>query len=115
VIANGFPFYFNVNVITAGQAVDSVISDLQASIIPNNKKLVLNNLLSDAAALFDRGRMAQGCSRLETYERLVKASHLSDVEASHLLRPVQDIINALKGNYKISNRLFHQIRTSTTP
>jgi len=96
-IANGLPFEFVVQVVTPGQAVDSFISDyLQTSTVPNNKKRILINTLSIAAAFFNRGQMARGVAKLEEYKRMVRAFHFDSTERSTLLQPVQDILDAFK-------------------
>jgi hypothetical protein len=93
-VVNGWPFYFYVNVITAGQAIDSFVSDLRASTIPSNKKQILISMLSTSVTLFNRGQMAQGCAKLEEYKKLVKAFHLDSAETAWLLQPAQDILDA---------------------
>lgn len=95
-IATGQPFYFYINVITAGQAVDSFIAILKTASIPENRKRVLIKVLSEAARFFDHGKMKAGCAQLETYMRLVKTSHHDSQLTSNLLRPAQDVIDAFQ-------------------
>lgn len=95
-VASSSPVDFYFEVITAGQSVDWVIAALPVDGIPSNNRRVMVKILSAAAAKFDRDRMAQGCDELETYERFVKASHLSNNITLELLQPVQDILDAFQ-------------------
>lgn len=95
-VVSSSPIDFNFQVITAGQAVDSLIEALPVNGIPSNNRQVMVKILSTAAAHFDRGHMAQGCADLEIYKRFVDASHLESDITTQLLQPVQDILNAFK-------------------
>jgi len=93
-IANGKPLYFTLQVITAGQAVNSIISDIQSSTMPKNKMRLLTDVLSTAAGLFNHGQMARGCFELEVYKKLVSASHFNSAMTFYLSQPAQDILDA---------------------
>jgi hypothetical protein len=93
-LVDGWPFYFYVNVITAGQTLDSFISDLRGADIPKNRRQLFINTLSIAEMFFNRGQMPQGCAQLEVYKKLVKVSHFDSTMTSNLLRPAQDILDA---------------------
>lgn len=96
IIANGQPFYFGLQVITAGQAVNSIISDLQSSGIPEYRKRVLTHVLSTASALFNQGDMIRGCVELEVYQKMVESLHLDSTLTYNLTQPAQDIIDVFK-------------------
>jgi hypothetical protein len=95
IIENGQPFYFGLQVITAGQAADTIISDIQSSGISEYKKRVLIRVLSTAEALFNHGHMVRGRFELEVYKNIVRASHFDSTLTFNLLQPAQDIIDAL--------------------
>lgn len=95
IIANGQPFYFYLQVITAGQAVDSLISGIQTTPIPKYKERVLINVLSSAKTLFNHGAMVWGCFELENYKNIVRSSHFGSNLTSYLLQPAQLITDAL--------------------
>ncbi|HKW30160.1 MAG TPA: hypothetical protein VJT54_12555 [Verrucomicrobiae bacterium] len=96
IIANGQPFYFSLQVITAGQAVDLLISDVQSSGIPEHNKRVLVRVLSTAAALFNHGDMLRGRTELEVYQKLVESLHLDSTLTYNLTQPAQDIIDVFE-------------------
>lgn len=103
-IVNDKPYYFPLQVITAGQAVDMIIPDIQSSGMPDSQKQVLIRVLSTAEALFNRGNMVQGCFALEAYQRLVKSLHLGwpgSAFTDNLTQQAQDIIDVFK------NELHH--------
>ena len=93
-IATNSWYYFYLVVITPGQAVDSIISDVQSAGWPNAKKKAFLNMLFDAERLFNIGAMGMGCDRLKAYMQLVKAAHFDRAETSYLLQEVQNIIDA---------------------
>jgi hypothetical protein len=99
VVAAGDPFYINLQVITAGKAVDLFIPLLQAESLSDNTKQVMTKVLSNAASLFNHGLMEPGCAELEFYEQMVKAAQLNSRETTYLLRPMQDVIDAVTRPY----------------
>jgi hypothetical protein len=93
-IVNGQPFYFYLSVITASEAVNLLISDIQNSVLTTNQRRIVIRVLSKAAVQFDKGHMAQGCSELEVYKILVKTLHFDSPLTHNLTQPAQDIISA---------------------
>jgi hypothetical protein len=93
-ITSSYPYYFYVNVITASQAINTLITEINGSVLTDNQKRGLVYVLSNAAVQFDDGHMAQGCAELGTYERLVEAMHLNSTVVPYLTQPAQDILNA---------------------
>jgi len=96
-LAVGEPFYFSVQVVTAGQAVNSFISQLQYySPMADWEQRFLAGDLSNAARYFNDGNMVRGCDELKMYESLVKKFDFSNLETTNLLIPIQDVIDAVK-------------------
>ena len=96
VIATNQPYGFSLTVMTAGQAVNSFIPLMQSAPMTDKKKRALSNLLKYAAILFDGGHMAMGRTELEVYKKIVIASNFNSRLEYVLLRPMQDVIDALK-------------------
>jgi hypothetical protein len=99
-IADGQPHYLDLQVITAGQTVSALISNIQTTPMPKFQKQVLINVLSTAAKGFNRGNMNQGRFELEFYEQLVRASHFDSTLTFFLLQPAQQIIDAFSATGK---------------
>lgn len=95
-IVNGKPYYFPLQVITAGQAVDMIIPNIQNSGIPDPQKQVLIRELSTAETLFNRGYMARGCFELKVCQRFFKSLHLDSTVTDYFDQQTQDIIDAFR-------------------
>ena len=95
-IATGKPFYFSVNVVTAGQAVNFYLPILKSVSMPARQRRVLTEVLTCAAKSFDQGKMVAGCTLLEVYILLVKTSHFDSGLTASLLRPMQDVVDAFQ-------------------
>jgi hypothetical protein len=93
-VSVSWPYYFSLQVVTAGQAVNTFIPQMRSATMPDNTKQALTSILSNAASLFNQRRMFEGCVELAVYEQMVKASHFNSLEESFLLQPVQNIIDA---------------------
>ena len=90
-----YAIQFGFVVITAGQAVDWISSNLPPNIPQRNRQAMLN-ALSKAADCFNQGRNAAGCAQLRIYQRLVVTSHLDSTLTATMLVPPQKIIDAFK-------------------
>lgn len=72
---DGWPLFFNVEVITPSQAVDSIIQEIEYLQLPENQTQTLVGILSRASALFDRGNLVQGCAELRYFIKEAKSLH----------------------------------------
>jgi len=95
-LATSKPASTYLTVITAGQAVSSLIPQMQSIPMPEHKKRALTEILSNAAILFNYGAMSLGRAELRKFERIVKASHFDSRYEYFLLRSMQDVIDAFK-------------------
>lgn len=93
-IANGTPFLVFVEVITPGQAVNSLILDLSDSTLKQQQERILTGILSNAAAQFDRGQSRQACLELEYYLLVVKFFHLDSKQTSKFSQPAENVLDA---------------------
>ena len=67
--------FFNVKVITAAQAVDSIIEEIEYLQLPEKTTRALVRTLSNASTFFERGNLSQGCAELKSFIRQVKPLH----------------------------------------
>jgi len=86
-------------VITAAQAVEQLILDVNESMVTRNRKHPLISTLKAACASFHRGRFHVGLNQLKAFQKKVKAQMLQLDPASslHLIRVSQEIMNRLEG------------------
>jgi hypothetical protein len=103
-IASGSPAFFSLNVMTGGQAVNSIVSNLQYLNLPSHQKQRLMQLLSDAAAEFDGNRPRPACARLKLFAGQINAMHISPSIASIYSTKAQYIINAFENRDRRHDR-----------
>jgi hypothetical protein len=87
-----------VQVITAGEAVEDLISMVNESSLSQKDKRPLIASLKAALASFDRGNSTSGANQLHAFQNKVRAqvSRLDDELAMALIRQAQEIIDATK-------------------
>ncbi|HKX62335.1 MAG TPA: PKD domain-containing protein, partial [Verrucomicrobiae bacterium] len=87
-----------VNVLTAGEAVDEIIAVLNAADLGGKNKRPLNASLKAAVASFDRGNNQSGANQLEAFLNKLEAQigRTNPVAAEALRRAVQEVLDALE-------------------
>lgn len=99
-IATGQSYPFTLDVRTAGQEVNSILSTIPNSVFTARQQDILSRALSTATAQFDQGRMKQGCDRLLLFKQLVKVFHVNSYASNYYFtyysNRAQFVIDAFK-------------------
>jgi hypothetical protein len=95
-ISTGYPYYFLLEVTTAGQEINSILASLQEVTLPAQHKRILTNILSKAAIKFDQGHTAQGCADLRVFKNLLRVFKLNPLALDFYSNKTQFIIDAFK-------------------
>lgn len=95
-ITAGMPLVFGLDVKTAGQEVNTILSNLQNVVLPPKEKQLLIRVMSLAAVQFDRGHMKTGCDLLGVFQKLVKKAQLYTASNDYYVNSTQFIIDAFK-------------------
>jgi len=93
-IATSYPYYFILEVTTAGQEINSMLAGLQQMSLPAPQRRALVDSLSKAAIRFNRGYITQGCAELRVFKNLLRAFKLTPIALSYFSNKTQFILDA---------------------